>query len=118
MHGFWRTLLNYNPHTQSAEHGQDLAAQAQRLLVGSKKGKEREVHTEEEVHESNTISDDCDLEDEQGHDIGLEPDSSGAAQPQDQLMRPPSSPFSVPQLFSPLPIGTPQSDLSRTGSAS
>ena len=89
MHGFWQTLPNYNPHTQSTEHGQDLAAQAQELLVGSKKGKEREVNSEEEVHRSNTMSDNRDfshLEDEQGHDIGPAPDSSGTAQPQGQSM--------------------------------
>ncbi|KAF8228635.1 hypothetical protein L208DRAFT_997725, partial [Tricholoma matsutake] len=32
LHGFWRTVPSFNLHTQSAEHGQNLAAQAQQFL--------------------------------------------------------------------------------------
>jgi hypothetical protein len=32
LHGFWRTLPNFNPYTASSEPGQDLAAEALALL--------------------------------------------------------------------------------------
>ena len=32
LHGFWRTLLNFNPHTVSSEPGQNLAGKACTLL--------------------------------------------------------------------------------------
>ena len=39
LHGFWRTLHNFNPYTVSSEPGQDLAAEAQSvLLVGGATG--------------------------------------------------------------------------------
>jgi len=84
---------------QSAKHGQDLATQAQQLLYGGRKGKEREVDSSAEIHDSNAISDNHDfsnLENKQDHNMGLEPDLTGAAQPEDTLMQPPSTPFSVP----------------------
>ena len=34
LHGFWRTLPNFNPHTASSEPDQDLAAEALALLRG------------------------------------------------------------------------------------
>lgn len=34
LHGFWRTLPNFNPHTASSEPGQDLAAEALALIHG------------------------------------------------------------------------------------
>lgn len=32
LHGFWRTLPNFNPYTASSEPGQDLAAEALMLV--------------------------------------------------------------------------------------
>lgn len=32
LHGFWRTLPNFNPYTASSEPGQDLAGQARALI--------------------------------------------------------------------------------------
>jgi hypothetical protein len=32
LHGFWRTLPNFNPYTVSSEPGQDLAAEALTLI--------------------------------------------------------------------------------------
>jgi hypothetical protein len=32
LHGFWRTLPNFNPYTASSEPGQDLAAEALTLI--------------------------------------------------------------------------------------
>jgi hypothetical protein len=32
LHGFWRTLPNFNPYTASSEPGQDLAGEALALL--------------------------------------------------------------------------------------
>lgn len=32
LHGFWRTLPNFNPHTVSSEPGQDLEAEATEFL--------------------------------------------------------------------------------------
>jgi hypothetical protein len=40
LHGFWQMLPNFNPYTQSSEHGQDLVAQAQDHFDGNAKGKE------------------------------------------------------------------------------
>jgi hypothetical protein len=34
LHGFWRTLPNFNPYTASSEPGQDLAAEALALVQG------------------------------------------------------------------------------------
>ena len=34
LHGFWRTLPNFNPHTALSEPGQDLAAEALTLIQG------------------------------------------------------------------------------------
>lgn len=34
LHGFWRTLPNFNPYTASSEPGQDLAADALALIHG------------------------------------------------------------------------------------
>ena len=51
LHGFWRTIPNFNSHPQSAEPGQDLAAQAQEYLSGSKKSKEKEGANSEEGDE-------------------------------------------------------------------
>jgi hypothetical protein len=34
LHGFWRTLPNFNPYTVSSEPGQDLAAEALALVQG------------------------------------------------------------------------------------
>ena len=34
LHGFWRTLPNFNPYTASSEPGQDLAADALALIQG------------------------------------------------------------------------------------
>ena len=33
LHGFWHTLPNFNPYTVSSEPGQDLAAEAQSVLL-------------------------------------------------------------------------------------
>jgi hypothetical protein len=33
LHGFWRTLPNFNPHTASSEPGQDLAGEAMALIA-------------------------------------------------------------------------------------
>ena len=35
LHGFWRTLLNFNPHTASSEPGQNLEGKARNLLFPS-----------------------------------------------------------------------------------
>jgi hypothetical protein len=37
LHGFWRTLPNFNPYTASSEPGQDLAAEA--LTLVQRRGK-------------------------------------------------------------------------------
>lgn len=34
LHGFWRTLPNFNPYTASSEPGQDLASEALALIQG------------------------------------------------------------------------------------
>jgi hypothetical protein len=34
LHGFWRTLPNFNPYTASSEPGQDIAADALVLIHG------------------------------------------------------------------------------------
>ncbi|KAJ7827203.1 hypothetical protein B0H13DRAFT_2373968 [Mycena leptocephala] len=36
LHGFWRTLPNFNPYTVSSEPGQDIADQALALITGDK----------------------------------------------------------------------------------
>ena len=33
LHGFWRTLPDFNPYTVSSEPGQDLAAEAASVLM-------------------------------------------------------------------------------------
>ena len=40
LHGFWRTLPNFNPYTASSEPGQDLAADALALIQGRGQDKE------------------------------------------------------------------------------
>ena len=35
LHGFWQTLLNFNPHTASSETGQNLKGEARNLLFPS-----------------------------------------------------------------------------------
>lgn len=35
LHGFWRTLPSYNPHTVSSEPGKDLVGRANSLFFGS-----------------------------------------------------------------------------------
>ena len=35
LHGFWRTLPNFNPHAVSSEPGQDLGGKAQSLMFPS-----------------------------------------------------------------------------------
>jgi len=35
LHGFWRTLLNFNPHAVLSEPGQDLGGEAQSLMFPS-----------------------------------------------------------------------------------
>jgi hypothetical protein len=55
LHGFWHTMPNFNPHTQSAGHGKDLAAQAQELLVGHKSKERGHINTKEEVDEGEDI---------------------------------------------------------------
>jgi hypothetical protein len=42
LHGFWRTLPNFNPYTASSEPGQDLAADALALIHG--RGQENDNH--------------------------------------------------------------------------
>jgi hypothetical protein len=34
LHGFWRTLPNFNPYTVSSDPGQDLADEALSVLMG------------------------------------------------------------------------------------
>ena len=51
LHGFWRTILTFNPYLHSAEHGQDLAVQAQEFVTGGRKAKGKEK--EKECEESN-----------------------------------------------------------------
>ena len=36
LHGFWRTLPNFNPYTVTSGHGQDIAADAQDMFFTSK----------------------------------------------------------------------------------
>jgi hypothetical protein len=46
LHGFWRTLPNFNPYTASSEPGQDLAADALALIRG--RGQDNENDDEED----------------------------------------------------------------------
>ena len=46
LHGFWRTLPNFNPYTASSEPGQDLAADALALIQG--RGQDNENDKEED----------------------------------------------------------------------
>jgi hypothetical protein len=46
LHGFWRTLPNFNPYTASSEPGQDLAADALALIWG--RGQDNENDEEED----------------------------------------------------------------------
>ena len=48
-------MPNFNPHTQSAGHGKDLAAQAQELLVGHKSKGRGHINIEERVDEGEDI---------------------------------------------------------------
>jgi hypothetical protein len=34
LHGYWRTLPNFNPYTVSSDPGQDLAGEAHSVLMG------------------------------------------------------------------------------------
>jgi hypothetical protein len=34
LHGYWRTLPNFNPYTVTSDPGQDLAAEALTVLMG------------------------------------------------------------------------------------
>jgi hypothetical protein len=34
LHGFWRTLPNFNPYTVTSDPGQDLAGEALSVLIG------------------------------------------------------------------------------------
>ena len=45
LHGFWHTLLNFNPYMQSAEHGQNLKAQAQEFIPHGKAARRKESTT-------------------------------------------------------------------------
>jgi hypothetical protein len=40
LHGFWRTLPNFNPWTVSSELGQDLVAEAMQHIAGEKRSEE------------------------------------------------------------------------------
>ena len=46
LHGFWRTLPNFNPYTASSEPGQDLAADALALIHG--RGQENDTGNNDE----------------------------------------------------------------------
>jgi hypothetical protein len=47
LHGFWRTLPNFNPYTASSEPGQDLAADALALIQG--RGQENDTGNNDEL---------------------------------------------------------------------
>ena len=47
LHGFWRTLPNFNPYTASSEPGQDLAADALALIHG--RGQENDTGNNNEL---------------------------------------------------------------------
>lgn len=49
LHGFWRTLPNFNPWTVSSEPGQDLEAEALQHMAG--KGRSEELVNEEQEEE-------------------------------------------------------------------
>jgi hypothetical protein len=38
LHGFWRTLPNFNPYTVSSDPGQDLVEEAHSVLLGPSGG--------------------------------------------------------------------------------
>ena len=41
LHGYWRTLPNFNPYTVSSEPGRDLAGEAQSVLLGTSGSRNR-----------------------------------------------------------------------------
>ena len=45
LHGFWCTLLKFNPYMQSTEHGQNLEAQVQEFIPHGKVTRRKESTT-------------------------------------------------------------------------
>ena len=57
LHGYWRTLPNYNPLTVSLEPGQDLKAQAMALLnAGDAREQEKDDLTPDSMDSGNSLS--------------------------------------------------------------
>lgn len=54
LHGFWRTLPNFNPYTASSEPGQDLVADALALIHG--RGQDNELDPQDDFY----VNDDAD----------------------------------------------------------
>ena len=54
LHGFWRTLPNFNPYTASSEPGQDLASEALALLQTKGQNADNEAEEEDDEHDGST----------------------------------------------------------------
>jgi hypothetical protein len=57
LHGFWRTLPNFNPYTASSEPGQDLASEALALVQG--RGQNRDNYEDDFEYVSDGADDDA-----------------------------------------------------------
>jgi hypothetical protein len=57
LHGFWRTLPNFNPYTASSEPGQDLASEALALIQG--RGQNRDDYEDDFEYVSDGADDDA-----------------------------------------------------------
>ena len=84
LHGFWRTIPTFNPYTQSAEYGQDLAAMAREFVTEGKKEKGKQRKKE--------------LDDSEGDNMEVQ--SRDDMQPHDDVPASPlASPVVTPRLF-------------------
>ncbi|KAH9024671.1 hypothetical protein EDB84DRAFT_1440628 [Lactarius hengduanensis] len=90
LHGFWRTLPSFNPHSVSSEPGQDLEGDAMETLFGNQvngrqdadggTGAKEPDGLQEECHEEHTgTPGDCEVDNMEAHISENEPKQQPAA---------------------------------------
>ena len=70
LHGFWRTLPNFNPYTVTSGHGQDIAMDAQDMFFASKSDTKTPGSDDDDA--PSQVSNEQELEQEEPKDTQLE----------------------------------------------